>query len=182
MIEAAIVLPVFLTFILAFVTWIQIALIDTALQSAASETTKQIAAHYAILDPMQQKTQDVWLEGKQKLLSSMPEDWQSIVDQIESSIPASAEADVISKLTGTMFMPLAQLLCDRYADGSLLKKEQLTISQLEMPQQMGRSPYISLQVQYRYSLVIPFIERTLLLEKTATERVWMGGSPAHVSY
>ncbi|WP_442604071.1 TadE/TadG family type IV pilus assembly protein [Paenibacillus sp. KN14-4R] len=43
--EAAVVMPVFITFILALITMVRMASVDMALQSAAAESTKIVATH-----------------------------------------------------------------------------------------------------------------------------------------
>ncbi|NHN30710.1 TadE/TadG family type IV pilus assembly protein [Paenibacillus agricola] len=58
--EAAIVLPLFLSFILLLVGFIQVSLAEMALQSAVSDTTKVIAANMYPLDLVYQEAKSRW--------------------------------------------------------------------------------------------------------------------------
>jgi hypothetical protein len=64
--EAAIVLPLFLAFILFLVGFIQLSLAEMALQSAVSDTTKVIAANMYPLDLLVQEAKGKWEQSSPK--------------------------------------------------------------------------------------------------------------------
>ncbi|WP_282935444.1 TadE/TadG family type IV pilus assembly protein [Paenibacillus sp. RC67] len=77
--EAALVLPLFLSFILVLIAFIQISLAEMALQSAVSDTTKVIAANMYPVDLLYKQARSKWNQ-------SAPSGWiNSVIDQIESA-------------------------------------------------------------------------------------------------
>jgi hypothetical protein len=64
--EAALVLPLFLSFVLLLVGFIQVSLAEMALQSAVSDTTKVIAANMYPLDLLYQEARSKWEQSSAK--------------------------------------------------------------------------------------------------------------------
>lgn len=172
-VEAAIVIPVFLALILSFIAWIKLASTDIALQTAASESVKQIAAHYALLEPLEETSQNVWAKGKSDLLSLLPEGWLNAVDQLEAAQFNDVEAAAAARTKVMVLKPLAKKLLTRYADKQLLQPDSLSISKLELSG-AGLNEFIAMQVEYQYALTLPFIEKKIVLQKNVIERVWTG--------
>ncbi|WP_028548218.1 TadE/TadG family type IV pilus assembly protein [Paenibacillus sp. UNC451MF] len=76
--EAALVLPLFLSFILVLIAFIQISLAEMALQSAVSDTTKVIAANLYPVDLLYQQARSKWNQ-------SAPSGWiDGVIGQIDS--------------------------------------------------------------------------------------------------
>ncbi|PZE21815.1 TadE/TadG family type IV pilus assembly protein [Paenibacillus xerothermodurans] len=96
--EAALVLPLFLSFILMLIAFIQISLAEMALQSAVSETTKVLAVNMYPVDLLyaQAKNQwdqsavSVWLDqaiGRVKAVNQTAADTEQFVQDYEQWIP-----------------------------------------------------------------------------------------------
>lgn len=89
--ESIIALPAFLAFVIALNCMIQVAVTELALQSAVSETTKQIAAH---LYPVRL----LYGEAKQKLAGSKAGMWlQEVIDRVQTVRYKVTDAEDLAK-------------------------------------------------------------------------------------
>ncbi|TMV50257.1 hypothetical protein FE783_11940 [Paenibacillus mesophilus] len=62
-----------------------------------------------------------------------------------------------------------------YADETVLKKDNLSISEVVLPGLAGSdSRFIGITAQYAVKLPIPFVNKTVTLRKKAYERIWTG--------
>lgn len=164
--EAALALPFFLTMILALMATVQVAITEIALQTAVSETAKQIAHHYEPVHWLQQKGEEaktVAIE-KSKLPSEIRPWLEPLLDQA-----ADAALDHVLPL---LFRPLVQLA----ADGQVLDKERLKVLSVKLPHPTERRQgYLELEAEYRMPLRLPFIQKEIILRKKAWEKAWYGG-------
>jgi hypothetical protein len=96
--EASLVLPLFMSFILMLIAFIQVSLAEMALQSAVSETTKVIAANMYPVDLMYQEARSSWNQSSangwiEQMLSRIESvkqkavDGEDFVDEYERWIP-----------------------------------------------------------------------------------------------
>ncbi|TDF99590.1 TadE/TadG family type IV pilus assembly protein [Paenibacillus piri] len=104
--EAALVLPMFLSFVLMLIVFIQISLTEMALQSAVSETTKVLAVHMYPVDLLyaqakskwDQSAANGWIEqakGKIEAVQQKAVNAEQFVEDYERWIP-----DPVVKLIG----------------------------------------------------------------------------------
>ncbi|MFE5317376.1 TadE/TadG family type IV pilus assembly protein [Paenibacillus sp. NPDC056579] len=104
--EAALVLPLFLSFIVMLIAFIQVSLAEMALQSAVSDTTKVVAANMYPVDLLYQQAKSQWGQSAaagwvDQALSQIQaakqrvEDTEKFVEDYESWIP-----DVVVQLVG----------------------------------------------------------------------------------
>jgi hypothetical protein len=163
--ESAIILPFFLAFVLAMISFVQIATAEIALQSAVSETTKQIAAHIYPLYVYKQS------EAGKKMLE--PINYITNISQDYSSFIPGALANMMQwtkDTTNQAFLPVLW----HYSDKRLLQKKGLTIQKITFP---GFNPMeqdvFSMTVTYHFKLMIPFMSKELRIHKTAYEYVWV---------
>ncbi|WP_256865243.1 TadE/TadG family type IV pilus assembly protein [Paenibacillus sp. 32352] len=85
--EAALVLPLFLSFILVLIAFIQISLAEMALQSAVTDTTKVVAANMYPVDLLYQQARSKWNQ-------SAASGWiDKVVGQIESAKQKAVDAE-----------------------------------------------------------------------------------------
>lgn len=89
--ESLIALPAFLAFVIALNCLIQVSITELALQSAVSETTKQIAAH---IYPVRL----LYGEAKRKLVGSKAGTWlQNIIDRVQTVQTKVTDAEDLAK-------------------------------------------------------------------------------------
>ncbi|WP_019534121.1 TadE/TadG family type IV pilus assembly protein [Paenibacillus ginsengihumi] len=85
--EAALVLPLFMSLIMVLVAFVQIALAEMALQSAVSSTAKVVAANLYPVDLLYQ-------QGKEQWSQSRPAAWLNYVtSRVESARQTAIEAE-----------------------------------------------------------------------------------------
>ncbi|MFS0838167.1 hypothetical protein [Paenibacillus sp. 1P03SA] len=197
--EAALILPMFVGFIVALIVCIQIAVADMALRSAVSESTKVLAAG---LYP----AEVLYIQGKESFdrtaLASggrqVTEALQNIrekaaqagefIESVEAYIPdpvvgllawvrqtgengVDGVKDAASEALSDAMKPVVY----SFADKRILKKERFRISGVTLPSLTNREKaYLGFEATYNYRLAVPFFSRTLVLKKKALERVWLG--------
>src|SRR5262249_52843847 len=70
-------------------------------------------------------------------------------------------------------------LLARYADDRVLRKSGLSVVSGEVPEAEDRDQaFLTAVAAYRLPMRMPFVGRTLVLEESARERVWIGGLPS----
>lgn len=174
--EATIILPFFVAFIIALAVMVQVASMQIALQSSVNEATKQIATHYAPV------------YGLQKKIEAIPAKVTgAIYDQISNPIAdlffAGAVDDLKKYLTQTatrmvetatidMSQGYVQKLTQNLAEENGLKGDQVKLIQYSLPH--DKSKLCQVRAQYTFKLPIPFFSRTVTLEAQAVEYAWIG--------
>lgn len=159
--EAMVILPLFIAFFLAVTAMIHVVVVETALQSAVHETTKQVAAHiYPIY-----------------ILHEYPEvqSWTAPVMDLVDKLPQflrKSMLDGVSQAASPLFLPLLQA----HANPTLLNPERLQIVSVQFPDfHNGSQALFEITAGYEYRLFLPFITKEWTIQKTAAARVWIGG-------
>lgn len=160
--EAAITLPFFLTFVLALITVVQIVSTEMSLQVAVSETVKQTAHHYAPVHMLSGAA----AEEVDELLQS-------------KGVPAFARswlADVASDILDVYAWPhIFTSVLQGTSSSIILTPERLAIVSVSLPAIDQRNVFVEMVAEYRIPIVLPFYHREFVLRKKAAERAWIGG-------
>lgn len=182
-VEAAIVMPLFLSFMVAMICFIQIAIAEMALQHAVSETTKQVAAHmYPAYLLAQTKTGDQIADILQDIdaakeafstVSTFSDDYAALMpDSVVTLLSMSGQGDQMSDHVQN-YLVLQLMLA--HVDERLLHKRHLNVSASQVPNVfVNDEAYFGITAQYDINLFIPFFRQTLTISKTAHERAWIG--------
>ena len=195
--EASLILPFFMCFILALITMIRIASVEIALQHTVSEATKQISTHMYPIGLLYDRLSEtnIGTQVKQKV-----EEYQGYREQILTAENVANDisrflptelSSMLRKLTelrqgfeqgviggynsslNTIFQPMV----DHYADDRILEVEQLHVTKVTLPNLQDRKEaYFGLEVRYDLPLHLPFIDKTLSFKHQAYERVWAGNA------
>jgi hypothetical protein len=192
-VEATLVLPFFLLFVIFLTSMIKLAIYDVAIEHATAETTKQIATHvYPVLlakdaakagfdaspvgknfntyltDATHMKDQ---IESNIKLLSvifdsSIGKQYDLTLDKLKGMLQGGIEVD------GAIFEPAVR----HYLDVNLANKEDITVTKATLPNMFVKdgSSYFGLEVTYKVDLPLPFLKEQIEIKKQAYERVWIG--------
>jgi hypothetical protein len=184
--EAAILLPLFLSFVLVLIMFIYMSLIELALQSAVSETVKTIATHaypvHLLAEKMNHEKEkflaDSSLEQyfeKMKQVVPRSENDNSWPDSFLDNIsPYMIELFDASKSKETLLNSLVPIVY-HFSNQRILQKDRMKIVQLTLPDVTDREKsYLGIEVQYEFRLPVPFFNRTITLSKSAYERIWIG--------
>lgn len=159
--EAALAIPIFLTFFLSLVTLIQVALVEMALQAAVTETVKQLAHHYEPVHLVQKKGESLKNEWSDK--AGIPDFVDPLID---FALGQASEAALPPVLT-----PVLRMM----ADSSILDKKHLRVVAARFPHPTDRSrANIEIEAEYRMEVRLPFYQTTIVVRKKAWERAWYG--------
>lgn len=181
--EAVIVTPFFITFVLLLTSFVQVAIADIALQSALSETTKQIAVH---MYPMYMLSE-----------TSAGKDVQAVVARIEAAKRQYASVNEIAQDYAALIPdPILQLfglhekadewldagtnklglaLLKLYVNEQMIDIDHLEVIDVTLPSfQNKEEAFFGMTAQYKLRLNLPFIRKDVYIRKSAQERVWIG--------
>lgn len=181
-VEAAIIMPMLLVFIVTMIAFVQIAIKEMALQSAVSETTKYVAAHMYPLYLLSQSEIGQDLQALNARISEGKEQWaawDAVAQDYAAIIPDPLLAlisghTVLDEIYESTSNAIALLVLQYFVDERMLKVEQLSVIASELPNFQSAHPYFGMEVRYTYKLLIPFFQREIMLHKSAYERVWVG--------
>jgi hypothetical protein len=202
-IEASLILPFFISFVLVLNSFIQISIAQFALQTAVSETNKQLASHmYPVkLLYIEAKTQVESSKAGvviQRVLDQVEQarskitDSEDLVERYASYIPEPIVVwmecekrkrefleengqETAMKLLKPILNQAFTKLVLQFTDTALLRPDQLHVVDVDLPDLDSSSDgFIAIEAQYDLNLPIPFFHRTLSLRKRAVERIWVG--------
>lgn len=173
--EAAIVLPVFLTLVLAVLLMFRLSVIEMALQRTADNAVRQTAvALYpagswllragGLVDNLNGA---IGLDG---LAEIAPEPVKGVVEALWS---AGNGTSLVQPVLNRAFEPVVRHFVPKGLQG-LVNPERVAVESVYLPYVHGEAPYFGLTVRYELKLYLPFYTRTIVLRKTAFERVWYG--------
>lgn len=192
-VEAALVLPMFMFFVIFLIYIVQMTLISTALQSTVSDTVKTVAAHmYPVSLAVQANaggngtsegtpstshweipklSLSDWVSNYSDSLPSPAKEWiteavasgEEPLQQLKNQT-VEAVLDPVVKPMMTPFMP------DR-----LLDYDRIHVSNVHIPNlKSGTSPYFGIEVNYALPIRVPFLNKRIVLQAKAKERLWIG--------
>jgi hypothetical protein len=192
--EAALIMPIFLTFILTLILLIQISLIELILQSRVSETVKMISTQMypvqLLVDKMKNKIENSsyasFFEEAMKQLST-PQIGMNNNDKWNETFSSMISPQFLeffklsyqdSKISQVIDTNLKKWFANQIADNQsieILNSDRIIVTHVVIPDLIGKkNPYLGIEVQYKYTLPIPFFHRTITLSKRAYERIWVG--------
>ena len=186
--EAAVVMPFFILFVVFLIFMIRFALIDIAINQAAGETAKNVATQVylakrlvdTVMDNLQPsgKYTEIIQDAKgiaEDILSGMDQLGltEQFYDTVESLGDAAEDAgnDAISSVASGVVQPLVLKELESAIAIGFVEEDKVNVKRVSMGEGFK---YIELVVEYEIELPIPFIERTFKLQKKAYERLWMG--------
>ncbi|WP_410770019.1 pilus assembly protein [Fontibacillus sp. BL9] len=198
--EASLVMPVFVIVIFFFIYIVQMTLLSTQMHSVASNAVRQVSAHmYPVALAVSKRTEGgttggdgLSPEGSGASAStwSMPElslsEWS---DQYASELPSplshwiSSAAgkgeeplqDIKNSISESVLDPVVKPMIKPFLKGTWLNEERLHVSRVTVPDlKSGKNPYFGLELSYELPIKIPFTGRSIVLQSRAEERLWIG--------
>lgn len=203
-VEAALVLPMFLLFVLYLIFIVQMTLYSTALQSTASDMVKTISTHVypAALAAQQWGARDEGGEAGKGAGSSVDDTSSSVWSVPRLSLEEWSEA-YVEELPDPMKSwvrdalrqgegPLQKLqagaseaaldtvlkpMLKPYLSSDWLEYRRIHVSNVTVPDlNKGTHPYFGVVVSYELPMRVPFLNRKIVLEASAVERLWVGNT------
>lgn len=196
--EAAVIMPVFISFLLFLITMVRIALVDLALYQMVTESSKQAAAQMYLVQLTYDHIQDTpigeWLErvgGQKETIENTRRSTEQrfknmdvVINQFEHILPDEIvqllrmSGESSDPLVGAYHRTLGQLFkpyVTQFADQRVLDIEQLYITKVVFPNLKELDqPYVGFEIRYDLPLYLPFLDYTLSFQHQAYERVWIG--------
>lgn len=180
--EAAMVVPFFMFFILFLTILIRLAVADMALYKAAAETSEIVVAYAYPAETVKEgisgymnnkiknieKEKDIDIEGATK--------WaKESLDFFGVDVKGAIE-NFIESLTADVLTPVVRGKFEQATGNwNFFNPDKLKVNNVEIPSLAGgKGEFLEINVQYEFDLKIPFVDKTLILEKTSYERIWNG--------
>lgn len=164
--EAALILPLFMLFIIFLAMMIKIAIAEIALKQSVSRTTEYIATH---LYPVQ--------IVKDTLNSNLKKEEQELAKKMAVyALEVFGQGDLVNNFSTTLLNSIIQDIFDETARGHF-DKNNVEIVDIQLPSLLGGSgDYLGITVVYKMDLKMPFVHREIILKQKAVERIWIGSS------
>ncbi|MDR0269840.1 pilus assembly protein [Paenibacillus sp.] len=196
-VEASLIMPMFIFFVLFLIYMVQMTLVSTALQSTVSDTVKMVSTHiYPIALAIEQKAPENDKDGKEPVGSwSVPKlslrDWAA---QYTKTLPsplnewmngAAAKADeplqdLKNQVAEAVLDPIVKPILKPYMESKLLDYDRIHVSNIQIPNLRTRTdPYFGIEVSYELPMKVPFLGKKIVLQAKAQERLWIGETDAN---
>lgn len=187
--EASLVLPVFLFFIMFLIFIVQMTLISTALQSTAGEAVKQLSTKIYPVSlaftpsdsaggegsgggwKIPELSLTEWAEG---YASSLPE---PLSDWVRSAAASGEQPlqEIKTSVLETVLDPTVKPLLQPFIEPTLLNMERVHVNGISIPDLKNKTnPYFRLELSYELPIKVPFLSKPLRIQAAAAERVWIG--------
>ena len=170
--EAAILFPVFLAFVFMLILQVRILAVETALQSAANETVKQLSGVWVPFEePLKQTGQTM-----DKL---DPSEWSFIPDTVKPLLESFGSWKGLpdQAFQQTMAVGLKPVVWSNIPGGwkgTLLNQERLKIKGIAVPYITNGRLLFGFELHYTLPISLPFYHKEKVIRKRAYERVWFG--------
>ncbi|WP_337926747.1 TadE family protein [Paenibacillus caui] len=198
MLEASLVLPLFIMFVFFFIYMVQMTLLSTRMHAAASNAVKQVSAHiYPIFLAVQaadKKQDDPFIQAddgeRQTENGTFPsisiKDW---ADAYASKLPspfsdwimAAAEKgqepiDQLKTETAEAVLdPVMKPILEPFLDEAGLELERVHVTRVIVPDlKTGKTPYFGIEISYELPIRVPFTYKKVVIQSKSVERLWIG--------
>ncbi|RUT28382.1 pilus assembly protein [Paenibacillus zeisoli] len=188
--EASLVLPVFLLFIFFLIYMVQMTVISTQMHNVVSNAVKQVSTSmYPIA--LAVKSQEDKGEGEEDQVNlQMPKvslsEWAAkftsqmqppFSDWVREAAAKGDEPlqDLKNQLSEALLDPVIKPLLHPFTEGTILNEDRMHVSQVIVPDlKTGKNPYFGLEISYELPIKVPFTSDKIVLQSKAVERLWIG--------
>jgi hypothetical protein len=187
--EASLVLPMFLFFIIFLIYMVQMTLVSTALQTTASEAVKQISAKIypvslvvdaaaakieSVREPLDELPKLSVTEYAGKFAAQLP---PPIGSWLESAVQGGKKPleELKGQLTKAALDSALKPLLKPFIEDSILDYDRIHVTSVHVPSLTGnKDPYFRVELSYELPMKVPFLYRSIVLQAAAEERLWIG--------
>lgn len=189
--EASLVMPIFIIVVFFFIYMVQMALITTQMHTVTSNAVKLVSSHiYPIALAVEAHTENVegdkgnspdlkipklsladWAEQYAAKLPSPLSDWIR-----EAAVKGDEPLqDLKNTVMESVLDPVMKPLLHPFLEGTILNEERLHVSRVIVPDlKTGKNPYFGIEISYELPIKVPFTNRKIVLQSKAEERLWIG--------
>lgn len=197
--EASLVMPVFVIVLFLFIYMVQMTMLSTQLHTVAANSVRQVSAHmYPIALAVSQRNEGtVQDENGPATISKATSSASYILnfslsewaEQYASGLPspfsdwtraAAAKGDeplqhVKNTVVESVLDPAIKPMLRPFLEGTWLKEERLHVNWVNVPDlKTGKNPYFGLEISYELPMRIPLTGRSIVIQARAEERMWIG--------
>lgn len=186
--EASLVLPVFLFFVMFLIYIVQMTLVSTALQSTAGEGVKQLSTQiypvslvFTPTDSAGSDSESGWkipelslTEWAEEYASSLPE---PLSDWVRTAATRGEQPlqEIKTSVIENVLDPAVKPLLKPFIETTLLDAERVHVNGISVPDLKNKTnPYFRLELSYELPIKVPFLSKPLRIQAAAAERVWIG--------
>lgn len=193
--EASLVMPLFVMVIFLFIYMVQMTLISTQMQAVAANAVRQVSAHmYPVALAFSKSTAGEGANGHE--VESRSDGWRMTelslsgwAGEYASKLPPPLSGwvqsaanrgdeplqDVRGSLSEQVLDQALKPMLRPFLKGTWLKEERLHVHRVTVPDlKTGRNPYFGLEISYELPIKVPLTGRRILLRTRAEERLWFG--------
>lgn len=174
--EAAMVMPVFLLFVVFLASIIRISVADMALKQAVSETTEIFATHaypIAVATNAGEKKSNELIEEYTNNTVRLS-DVEDLLGIIFNQVGFDPKAMFTSAAEGAS----TEIVKNKYKSSNtdlLFNGDNIQVQITDLPDISSTTdPYIGMVATYELELTVPFVSKTITLKEKAYERIWVG--------
>lgn len=172
--EAAMVMPFFLLFVVFLATVIRISVADMALRNAVNDTAEIVATHVypaALAERAARSKLDdqvkAYTQGELDL-NKASELVSGILDEFGINLMGH-----VNSIAGNALTPVVQSKFEQSTEDGFFKKDRLSVK-VEAPSSFLSGQYIGIIGTYEIGITAPFVNKKITLQKKAYERLWSG--------
>jgi len=183
--ETALVMPIFLLFVMFLIFLVQTAVISMALHGVLSQTARQAASAWYPIALATDKARDSELNRQ---IEKWNGKWLNVADTLRQyghwlPSPMNDWAEQASEMSFSLEEHAAKLafgqLMKQFVDERVLDVSRIELASVGLPDVSDRAnAYLTLEAEYPLPMRVPFLNRRLVLRESARERVWIGGTPS----
>ncbi|GAB2536023.1 TadE/TadG family type IV pilus assembly protein [Gracilibacillus alcaliphilus] len=182
--EAALIIPILLTFILFLTSLVKISVAEMALQEAVNETAQSVS-HYSYLAMLAQgqikKQTDGFVDSltdqaSNKLGNNEVADYvlQKLGSIGKDVIPTSGDA--LNHFSDSMYQKIVQ---EKYRNSvfssGFFSPDNVRVTNSSFPHgTSGEAANVKIEAENTMQMVLPFFEKEIKIKKVAVERGWVG--------
>lgn len=177
--EAAMVLPIFMLFVVFVASFIRISVVEIALNKSVSETAKVISSHAYPATILTEKAKDL-VETKISGVSASFVKLGDVEKMADKTFRELLDIDVssnslISSLTNNKVNKSVKKHFENNINSNYFSSDKLS-TEVELPTSINgdKGAYIGITATYDLKIVAPFISKSVKLKKRAYERLWVG--------
>lgn len=186
--EAAMVLPIFLFISIFLVYLVQMTLVYTAMQNVTSDTARYVATHmYPVQLAADNLVAKELLPAESMRLPKLT--FTELASKYQDSVPAPLNTwmmeaassgdiklqDMKNQLSAPALDSMIKPLMQKLSAENKLDYERIHVTQVTVPDLTAKThPYFGIEIRYELPFKIPLIFKPIVLQARATERLWIG--------
>ncbi|CAM4343636.1 TadE-like protein [Paenibacillus macerans] len=198
--EAALVMPVFVMVLFWFIYMVHMTLLSSQLNTVASNAVRQVSAHIypvalAVSAGSGESAGNAGGEDESpgegssfnwKMPSLSVSEWAKqyagvLPEPISDWVMDAAEKGdeplqhIKTGVAESVLDPAVKPLLLPFLEGTLLTEKRLHVSRVTVPDlKTGKRPYFGLEISYELPIKVPFTSNRVVLQSRAEERIWIG--------